>query len=192
MLDALARAFGPMDDRAVAHVSVLFQAMDATAALVAAALVDHLGPPDGGAHPATPVPPIMLTTRTLATRCRIGDVTVPAGAPVVVHLGAATIATATPRAATGFTFGLGPHACPGVDVATATAGGIVDAVAGRRVAWAEPGRPLTYEGRPNLRLPTSLPRRGQRIEIARSGQRVTAAPTASSCSAGTSSTSTVA
>jgi cytochrome P450 len=93
----------------------------------------------------------MLTTRTLAAGCRVGDVALPTGARVVVHVGAASTASGG-----GHTFGRGPHACPGADVATAVAAGFVDALAGRRVTHADPGRPLTYEPRPNLRVPVAL------------------------------------
>jgi cytochrome P450 len=145
--DALARAFGPLDDAVVARVSVLFQTMDATAALVAAAVIAHVGHP--GRDEA--VPPIMLTTRTLAEGCRIGGVALPAGARVLVHLGAASVAGGNR------TFGRGAHACPGANIATAIAAGFVDAIARHRVAHAEPGGPPIYEPRPNLRVPTRLP-----------------------------------
>jgi cytochrome P450 len=150
VMDAVERAFGTvdeLDELAMARLALLFQAMDATAALIAAAFGDL-----GGDRPAAATPPpIMLTTRTLTASCRVGNATLPVGAAVVVHVGAATV-TATAS----FIFGRGPHRCPGADLATAIAAGFRDGLASRSIVAVDDPGTVTYEPRPNLRLPGSV------------------------------------
>ncbi|WP_436495232.1 hypothetical protein [Actinokineospora sp. HUAS TT18] len=98
-------------------VSVLFQARDATAALISAAIV--AGDLDKGVLDL----PVHSTQRD--------------GQWVSL-------------AAVG-TFGAGKHGCPGVELALALAQGVLDALDGVRVVG-----PVTYESRPNLRMPTRL------------------------------------
>jgi cytochrome P450 len=128
-------ALGPPDEATAARLSVLFQAMDATAALIMARLL----------HSA--IPPILTTTRRTVRAVAIPSATVPPGTGVVVGLGAATTASDE-----SFVFGRGRHRCPGEEVAQALADGVVDAVDGwgRRVRSA----PIGWQPRPNLRIPT--------------------------------------
>jgi cytochrome P450 len=92
---------------AVAVASVLYQAHDATAGLVAAMLA---GRERGGDRPSAGV----RTRRVATAAADVGGRRVAAGATVVLDLVAADLE-----------FGAGPHRCPGRDVAEAIAAGIV-------------------------------------------------------------------
>lgn len=115
-----------------AAVSVLFQAHDATAALIAAAVLD------GGVEQAVRAAPVHRTQRSTVADTVIGGVVLPAGSALWVSL-----------AETG-TFGAGRHSCPGAALATALAQGVVDALGDLRIVDVE------YESRPNMRLPARL------------------------------------
>ncbi len=156
-LVATAGAGRPASDEAVAAaVSVLFQARDATAALIGAALLinadsDDADVEDGIERALRQQPPVQSTRRTAHADVEIGGATVPRGAPVWVLLAAAETGPPAPPA----TFGAGPHACPGSALAAALARGVIAGV--RAAGWrAVPGQPVTYEPRPNLRLPTQV------------------------------------
>jgi cytochrome P450 len=142
------------DDEVVAVASVLFQARDATAALVGAALLISAEPGADDEFVERALrqhPPVQCTRRTALADVELGGVTVPRGASVWVFLAAAE--TGPPAAAT--TFGSGPHACPGSGPAVALANGVVDGI--RSAGWRPvPGQPVRYEPRPNLRLPARI------------------------------------
>ena len=155
LIEILAGADG--DDRAVAVISVLFQAYDATAALIGLALALAAGRPGETAAELVETvlrddPPVQCTRRTSGRPAVIGGVTIPAGEAVWVLLAAAERGAPTPPA----TFGSGPHGCPGRELATALARGVVGGVldAGWRPVT---GPGLAYQPRPNLRMPVSVP-----------------------------------
>lgn len=156
LMAALA-AVGPWDDEQVAAAAgLLFQARDATAALIGAALLAQQVPADRDAaasiewalrHDA----PVQCTRRTADVDVQLGGVTVPRGAPVWVVLAAAEKGPPSQPA----TFGAGPHACPAAAHAVALACGVLSAL--RTGAWQlVPGQPVGYEPRPNLRLPAAV------------------------------------
>lgn len=100
----------------VAVTSVLYQAHDATAGLVAAVLA---GRERGGDRPSAGV----RTRRVAAADAVVGGTRVAAGTTVVLDLAAADLE-----------FGAGPHRCPGRAVAEALAAGIVSAAPAPRPA----------------------------------------------------------
>jgi cytochrome P450 len=124
-------------DQVDAAISLLFQARDATAALIGGALLR-----DGQA-------PTQCTWRVAAQDVSLGGATVSAGERVWVLLGA------VPEATPPMTFGRGPHACPGSAHALAVAQGVVEAFLadGWRVL---PGQPMRWDPRPNLRVPAQV------------------------------------
>ncbi len=144
------------EERAVAAVSILFQARDATAGLIGLALCAAAGHPQLTAADLVRLaergdPPVQCTRRVAARPVTIGGVTIPAGALVWVLLATADRGDPWPPA----TFGGGPHACPARLAATALARGVVGAILGG--GWRPvPGQPVSYESRPNLRIPVSV------------------------------------
>lgn len=140
--DAVAAAGAWGDEQVDAVVSLLFQARDATAALIGGALL-HDGQVLAGPAPA------QCTLRVASQDAPLGEATVPAGERVWVLLGA------VPDASPPMTFGRGPHACPGAAQALALAHGVVDALTagGWRLV---PGQPVQWEPRPNLRVPAQV------------------------------------
>ena len=62
----------------------------------------------------------------------------------------------TGRASPAPTFGSGPHAYPGHELATAIAGGVVQVVLDEGLHRQASPAPVTYEPRPNLRIPTRV------------------------------------
>jgi cytochrome P450 len=160
-LVAPAGADRPADDEAVAAtVSLLFQARDATAALIGAALLINADAADADTaddaedaieRALRQEPPVQCTRRTARADVEIGGTTLPRGAPVWVLLAAAETGPPAPPA----TFGAGPHACPGAALAEVLARGVVAGI--HAAGWRPvPGQPVTYEPRPNLRLPTQV------------------------------------
>jgi cytochrome P450 len=144
------------EERAVAAVSILFQAHDATAGLIGLALSAVAGHPQATAADLVRLaergdPPVQCTRRVAARPVTIGGVTIPAGALVWVLLATADRGDPWPPA----TFGGGPHACPARLAATALARGVVGAILDG--GWRPvPGQPVSYEPRPNLRIPVSV------------------------------------
>jgi cytochrome P450 len=144
------------EERAVAAVSILFQAHDATAGLIGLALSAAAGHPQATAADLVRLaergdPPVQCTRRVAAKPVTIGGVTIPAGALVWVLLAAADRGDPWPPA----TFGGGPHGCPARMAATALARGVVGAILDG--GWHPvPGQPVGYEPRPNLRIPVSV------------------------------------
>jgi cytochrome P450 len=108
----------------VPGASILYQAHDATAALLLAALTGRPAPP-------------LVTRRRAARATAVGDRALPAGAEVALDLTAA-----------GLGFGAGPHRCPGRAVAEALVAGTLGALAEHRyVVVAE--RVRYRDGRPS-------------------------------------------
>lgn len=146
----VARVVGePMAPSRVAAFSIVHQARDATAGLVAAALLRH-GDVEAAARLDAPV---QLTTRRAGSGVRLGGVDVPPAADVVVVLASAS---SDPAHADLFplhppTFGAGPHACPGAELARTLAGAIVAAVQAVGARVTPTG---AYEARSNLRIPS--------------------------------------
>ena len=144
------------EERAVAAVSILFQARDATAGLIGLALSAAAGHPQAAAADLVRLaergdPPVQCTRRVAARPVTIGGVTIPAGALVWILLATADRGDPWPPA----TFGGGPHACPARLAATALARGVVGAILDG--GWRPvPGQPVSYEPRPNLRIPVSV------------------------------------
>ncbi len=161
------------DEEIAAAVSILFQARDATAALIGTAvLAAPFGRPVGHARrsrraaasgpaswrqansPAQRVDhvlrneaPVQCTRRTAIADVLVGDTAVPAGSAVWIFVAAAEQGSGMPA-----TFGAGPHRCPGASLATAIARQVVtvlDAEGWRPAA----GQRIELESRPNLRLP---------------------------------------
>jgi cytochrome P450 len=126
-------------------------------------------------------PTVQLTTRTTTRDMAFGDTVVPAGETIVAWLAAANrqIATAGSRQGAGlegaglegtgsvgdcskshhdraprsFSFGVGPHACPGRSLALEIAAGVLRAVMERGPRMVGD---VLYEPRPNLRIPMEL------------------------------------
>lgn len=154
LLAALRRTGWADEHRAVAVAGVLFQARDATAALIGSALLAA----DTAADPDVVVDrvlreqaPVQATRRRASEGIRLAGLPVPAGAQVWVALAAAEQGPAAAPA----TFGSGPHRCPGAGLAVVLARSVVRAV--RRAGWrAVPGQAVAYEPRPNLRVPASV------------------------------------
>ncbi len=152
MLPPLGPDAGAGDERVVAAASLLFQARDATAALIGAALLSGADEDDDAvARALRGQPPVQTTRRTALADVELGGVTVPRGATVWVVLAAAEVG----RPEIPATFGGGRHACPGAAPAAALARGVVAGLfaAGWRPV---PGQGAGYEPRPNLRLPTQV------------------------------------
>jgi cytochrome P450 len=140
------------EDEVAAAASLLFQARDATAALIGAAVLAAAG----SEHGLTAVliesvlrrdAPVQCTRRTAAADATIGAVLIPRGSDVWIFMAAAEIGNGTPA-----TFGSGPHGCPAATVATAIVREVLTVLHGagwRPVA----GQCIDYEARPNLRMP---------------------------------------
>ncbi len=149
------RDAGP--ERVAAAISILFQARDATAALIGSAV---LAGSSDGRHLRSPAQrvdqvlrhdaPVQCTRRTALADTAIAHTTVPAGSSVWIFLATAEQGSGMPA-----TFGSGPHGCPGAAHATAIARQVVT------VIDAEGWRPVSaqrvdYEPRPNIRVPVRV------------------------------------
>jgi cytochrome P450 len=143
------------DDELAAAVSILFQARDATAALIGAAVLASAGSEPGRTAVRVEsalrrTAPVQCTRRTAAADTTIGTALVPRGADVWIFIAAAELGNGTPA-----TFGSGPHGCPGAAAAMAIAREVLtalDAGGWRPLA----GQRIDYEPRPNLRLPVRV------------------------------------
>jgi cytochrome P450 len=149
---------GADEEHAAALIGILFQARDATAALIGSALRAATGPgPADGAAAGRYVErvlrqsaPVQCTRRIAKTDVDVGGVVIPAGAAVWIF-----VATAEQGAGTPATFGSGLHGCPGAAHATTMARQVVAVLA------AEGWRPVaaqhvTLEPRPNIRMPARV------------------------------------
>ena len=154
MLGTLLAGPGSRDQEQLAAViSILFQARDATAALIGAAMLPGTAPTPGSA-PSQRVEnalrndaPVQCTRRTAMAAAPVGDAVIPAGAPVWIFVATAELGTGVPA-----TFGAGPHGCPGAAHATAIASQVVTAL--HSDGWRPvTGQRVEYETRPNIRMP---------------------------------------
>jgi unspecific monooxygenase len=166
-------ARGADQDRAVANgLGLLWQSHDATAALIGNTLV-ALGRMRGlsadhallriVAEVARYDAPVQNTRRFLADDAVIAGERMQRGDAVLVVLAAANrdpSANADPdrfdpqRAAPQvFTFGLGPHACPGAVIATSIATAGVETLLARGVAPERLAREVSYRPSANIRMP---------------------------------------
>jgi cytochrome P450 len=165
----VAAAPGATYDERINVVALLHQAHDATAGLVASALLAAQA--HGVVGQAELVvreaarwdPPVQHTVRRASTPLSIGGAAIDRDDLVVVVLAAAGRDPAhadepdrflPDRAQGPLAFGAGAHECPGERAALAIAAGIVDAVwtSGRHVV----AQPVVYERRANLRIPCRL------------------------------------
>lgn len=144
------------EEHVAAGVGVLFQARDATAALIGGALLAEGAEPDGDPGPRIEralrhEAPVQCTRRIAVVDLVVGGVPVPRGAAVWVMLAAAKRSPSAPPA----TFGAGPHACPGAALAVALARGVIASLHAN--GWRPvPGQSVACEPRPNLRLPARV------------------------------------
>lgn len=148
------------EDMVTAAISILFQARDATAALIGTAmLAGSRGGSQADGRASVPnriedvlrhEAPTQCTRRTAVADVAIGDAVVPADAPVWVFVATAERGTGRPA-----TFGSGPHGCPGASHATVIARQFVTVVEadGWRPAA---GQQVELEPRPNLRAPARI------------------------------------
>jgi cytochrome P450 len=162
---------GPGGEAAVANrVGFLFQAHDATAGLIGNTLVTLGRHPEARADLGAAVaevvrfdPPVQNTRRFLAADGVVAGQAMKAGDAILVVLAAANhdaAANTEPerfeprrRERIAFTFGRGPHACPGEAIAVAIATAGVEALL---AAGAEPARlaaSVRYRPSANVRIP---------------------------------------
>lgn len=101
-------------------------------------------------------PPVHNTRRFAAEALSLAGVAVPAGAALLIMLGAADVGAAEAADACGrhdpsLSFGAGPHACPGAMLAQSLA----VAALTRRLAGGAPAWPVNWHYRPlvNARVP---------------------------------------
>lgn len=147
---------GPWNaEQVAAAAGLLFQARDATAALIGAAvLTEEPGGLDAAARVDATLrrhAPVQSTRRVTTDDVLLGGIPIPRWASVWLVLAAAEQGPPALPA----TFGAGPHACPGAAHATALARGVLTALPAAR--WRPvPGQPVRYEPRPNLRLPATV------------------------------------
>jgi cytochrome P450 len=156
LIALVANHWGQDEERVTAGISILFQARDATAALIGTALLA-----DGRTGPGVSVAqrvehvlryeaPVQNTRRTALAETPIGDILIPARAQVWIFLATAERGSGIPA-----TFGSGPHGCPGAAHATAIARQVLAVLAAegwRSVA----GQRIDLEPRPNLRVPARV------------------------------------
>lgn len=153
-LGTLVAGLGSQDqEQLAAIISILFQARDATAALIGAAMLPGASPGPGSGpsqrveHVLRRDGPVQCTRRTAMAEVPVGDELIPAGAPVWIFVATAEVGTDVPA-----TFGAGPHGCPGAAQAAAIASQIVTALHGG--GWRPvTGQHVEYEPRPNIRMP---------------------------------------
>jgi hypothetical protein len=159
----------------VAPMGLLFQAYDATAALIGNCASRLDGAPVDVDGLVVAVlrddAPVQLTTRVAGEGLVVGGHAVPEGDRVVVVLAAATTDPANPPDRS-FAFGAGAHACPGSAVAAATAAGVLDALVAAGARARGPVR--ARQPRLNLRVPSAVP-----VLLGYPADRLSAAPSGS-------------
>jgi cytochrome P450 len=161
---AALRPAGP--DLAVARITVLVQACDATAGLIGTALHRLAGSPADGAWPTGALlacvlrtqPPAWVIRRVAAADAEVGGVRVRAGDLVACDLEAAgRDPAARPgdglSGSPGLAFGAGLRPCPAPGHALALASGVIDAVRAR--CMLQPGAAVTWAASP-VRVPERL------------------------------------
>lgn len=137
---------GIADELTAARIGLLVQACDATAGLIGNALIAENRRKSTTSVSAILAetlrvnPPVRATRRQATVDTRVGNFAITASEVVTVEL------------ADSLTFGDGPRACPGSEHALAIAGGIVEALRGRRLVRDD----VEYEPSANLRVPASL------------------------------------
>ena len=133
-----------------AAASILFQARDATAALIGlTVLTGRTGVTPGRQvdEVLRRIAPVQCTRRVAIADTAIGAVTVPAGGPMWIFVAAAERGMGIPA-----TFGSGLHACPGASQAIAIARQAVTVL--QTEGWhAAAGHRIELEPRPNIRVP---------------------------------------
>jgi cytochrome P450 len=148
LLALLADAVGP-GERADAAASILFQARDATAALIGLTLLRSGAAGQSVAsrveHVLREDAPVRNTRRVAMSDVTIGGCLMPAGATVVVSLAAGP---GRDRAAT---FGTGPHGCPGHAQAIELATVVVTEL--EQAGWRATDDHTEFADRPNLLSP---------------------------------------
>jgi cytochrome P450 len=160
-LAALVAGLGSQDEEHLAAViSILFQARDATAALIGTAVLAGPGTGNGSGLRLSPgqrvervlrrEAPVQCTRRTAVADALVGDAVIPAGAPVWIF-----VATAERGAAVPATFGTGPHGCPAAAHAVAMARQVV-AVLDADCWYPVAGQRIEFEPRPNIRVPSHV------------------------------------
>lgn len=152
----LAAALGLDNQRVTAAISILFQARDATAALIGTSVLAGAGTDVSSSVPhrvdevLRREAPVQCTWRTARTATQVGDAVVPAGAGLWIFT-----ATAEREAGVPATFGSGPHGCPGAAHAIAIARQVLTVLAAE--GWRPVhGQRIEFEPRPNLRVPSRV------------------------------------
>jgi cytochrome P450 len=149
---------GLRDGDEVGAASILFQARDATAALIGLAVVADASGVTRRALPSAEridlvlrlEAPVQLTQRLATTETRLGEARLPVGGLVRILL-----ATAENDGELPATFGGGVHCCPGAQHAIVIAGEVLSALDAQ--GWRPvPGQQIYLEPRPNLRLPSRV------------------------------------
>lgn len=139
--------------RVTAAISILFQAREATAALIGATVL--AGRYGGSVAPAAQRvddvlrhdAPVQCTRRTAVRDTSVGAAQIPAGAAVWIFVATAEHGDGRPA-----TFGSGPHGCPGAAHASAIARQVAAVLTAE--GWRPaPGQRIELEPRPNVRVP---------------------------------------
>jgi cytochrome P450 len=152
----LADGLGRHDtDRVTAAISILFQAREATAALIGLTVLAGRG---GSTAPAAQRvddvlrhdAPVQCTRRTAVRDTSVGAAQIPVGAAVWIFVATAEHGDGRPA-----TFGSGPHGCPGAAHASAIARQVATVLTAE--GWRPaPGQRIEFEPRPNVRVPVRV------------------------------------
>jgi cytochrome P450 len=142
-------------DEVAAAASILFQARDATAALIGAAVLAPVRAESG--QTAVRIDsvlrrqaPVQCTRRAAVADTTIGAEVIPRGSEVWIFHAAAELGNGRPA-----TFGSGPHGCPAADEAAAIARAVVTVL--DEGGWRPViGQRVDFERRSNLRLPSRV------------------------------------
>jgi cytochrome P450 len=159
-LCALLSATVPLADTETiaAAASILFQARDATAALIGLAALALADAPVTSRLPVGQLidsvlrreAPVQCTRRMAAADSTVGGARLPAGADVWIFIAAAERGREVPA-----TFGSGPHGCPGATHAAAVAEVVIEVLSAD--GWRPvPGQRVEMEDRPNICCPRAV------------------------------------